>query len=80
MSTTATKKYRLVKRVKDEGFSVDDLHDYELSLLIGTRDFQFSVTSAENKVVLFEDYLPLFSGSAVPNSNTRCDLSASAGW
>ena len=50
-------KYTRVKRVKDEKFSIDELEEYSLTLQVGIRDLQFSVTDTQdNQVMCFEDY------------------------
>ncbi len=55
---TATKDYRLLKKIKDEKFDVDQLHHYNLNLLIGNRDFQLLVIDPrENRCLLLEDYI-----------------------
>lgn len=58
MSTaTDTSTYKLVKRIKDEKFSIDELEDYSLTLQVGIRDFQISVTDTQdNQVMGMEDY------------------------
>lgn len=56
MSTVAAKTHALVKRVKDSSFNIDELHNYTLSLMVGTRDFQLCITSHNNKLLLLEDY------------------------
>ncbi|MEP5613531.1 MAG: DUF3822 family protein [Cyclobacteriaceae bacterium] len=58
MSTaTDTSTYKLVKRVKDEKFSIDELEDYSLALQVGIRDFQVVVTDTQdNQVMSLEDY------------------------
>ncbi len=58
MSTaTDTSTYKLVKRVKDEKFSIDELEDYSLTLQVGIRDFQIAVTDTQdNQVMGLEDY------------------------
>jgi hypothetical protein len=58
LSATATKKdYRLVKKIKDDKFDVDELHQYILSLSVGIRDFQLCITnSTNNRVLLLEDF------------------------
>ena len=57
MSAT-TVSYKLVKKVKDSKFDVEDLHHYALSIQIGTRDFQLLVTdSRDNRVLLLEDFI-----------------------
>ena len=58
MSTaTDTSTYKLIKRVKDEKFSIDELEDYSLTLQVGIRDFQISVTDTQDSQVMsLEDY------------------------
>lgn len=57
MSGTDTSTYKLVQRVKDEKFSIDELEDYSLTLQVGIRDFQISVTDTQdNQVMSIEDY------------------------
>ncbi len=53
MSTEVQKPYRSLKRIKSDKFSIDDLHDYSLSLVIGTRDFLVSVVNRETSELLF---------------------------
>lgn len=58
MSTVAdTSTYKLVTRVKDEKFSIDELEDYSLTIQVGVRDFQICVTDTQdNQVMGLEDY------------------------
>ncbi len=57
MNTTAN-KYRLFKKIKEERFEVDDLHHYNLNLLLGTRDLQVAVTDTrDNRCMLVEDFI-----------------------
>lgn len=57
MDTAATSTFKLVKKIKDEKFDVDNLHHYSLSLQVGIRDFQLSVTDTrDNKCLILEDY------------------------
>ncbi len=57
MNKTAVNN-KLVKKIKDEKFDVMDLHHYNLSFQIGTRDFQLLVTdSRTNNALLLEDYI-----------------------
>jgi len=56
-TATDTSTYKLVKRVKDEKFSIDELEDYSLTLQVGIRDFQIGVTdNQDNQVMSLEDY------------------------
>lgn len=60
--------YRLLKKIKDEAFDVDNLHDYCLSIQIGIRDLQFCVIdTTNNKCLLIEDFVFL----EVRTINTR---------
>jgi len=49
--------HKLVRKIKDAKFNVDNLHLYNLLLLIGPRDFQLAVTDREsNQCLLLEEY------------------------
>ena len=67
MEIDTQKSFLLLHRVKGESFDILELHDYVLSLQIGVKDFQFCVTNASKKVVLFESY----SFENVKTVNTR---------
>jgi hypothetical protein len=54
---TPTVNYRLIKKIKDEKFDEENLHEYKLLLNIGTRDFQVFVISENNLALLLEDYV-----------------------
>lgn len=57
MQTTAL-QYKLIKKIKDERFDEEFLHDYHLLINIGTRDFQLLVVNpADNTVLLLEDFV-----------------------
>ena len=62
---TAALDYKLLKKIKDERFDVEDLHHYVLFLQIGVRDFQVCVVdSRSNQCLLLEDFiLPEVSSS-----------------
>ncbi len=63
---SATASYRLIKKIKDERFEEEALHDYHLILHIGIRDFQVLVIAGDQRVILLEDYvLPEISSSTV---------------
>jgi hypothetical protein len=49
--------HRLIKKIKDELFDEESLHEYQLFLHIGIRDFQVLVINEKNKVLLLEDYV-----------------------
>ena len=56
-AATDTSTYKLIKRVKDEKFSIDELEDYSLTLQVGIRDFQIAVTDTQDgQVMSLEDY------------------------
>lgn len=51
------KGYKLLKNIKDKDFDVDKLHQYNLHILTGNRDLQFTVTDSTNgQCLLLEDY------------------------
>ncbi|MEQ8811830.1 MAG: DUF3822 family protein [Imperialibacter sp.] len=54
---TLVANYKLLKKVKDAKFDVDDLHHYGLCLQVGIRDFQFCVIdNRDNRCLLYEDF------------------------
>jgi hypothetical protein len=55
---TAALNYKLIKKIKDERFDEDKIHQYELLIHIGTRDLQVAVMDpAEPRMLLLEDYV-----------------------
>ena len=51
------KEYKLLKKIKDKDFDVDNLHQYNLHILSGNRDLQFTVSdSLTGNCLLLEDY------------------------
>ncbi len=55
---TTTVNFKLVKKIKDDKFNIDDLHHYNLSIQVGTRDFQLLVTDGrKNNVLQLEDFI-----------------------
>lgn len=54
---TATASYKLIKKIKDERFDEEALHQYQLLLHIGVRDFQVLVIADDKRVLLLEDYV-----------------------
>ncbi len=57
MTTAKKPDYRLIKRVKDPKFEIDNLHHYTLVLQIGINDFQLCVVDGRsNGVLYFEDF------------------------
>lgn len=56
-TTTTSRTYKLVKRIKAGSFSKEKLPSYSLCLQIGIRDFQFSVVNKQTNSCLYvEDY------------------------
>jgi hypothetical protein len=50
--------YKLLKKIKDERFDEDNIHQYALFVNIGTRDFQLCVVDTqENRCLVLEDYV-----------------------
>lgn len=50
--------HKLIKKIKDERFDEDKIHQYALLINIGTRDFQVGVVDLEtNWFLLLEDYV-----------------------
>lgn len=57
MQATET-TYKLIKKIKDERFDEDKIHQYELLLNLGTRDFQVGIVDSEDeRFLLLEDYV-----------------------
>lgn len=57
MQTTSL-QYKLIKKVRDERFDEELIHQYHLLINIGTRDFQLAVVEPEEKLVLLmEDFV-----------------------
>ncbi len=54
--TTANKYFRRVRRIKSDKFSIDDLHEFTLSLMVGIRDFQICVTNPQGDILYLEDF------------------------
>lgn len=55
---TAVAQFKLIKKVKDEKFDLEKLHQYVLLVNSGARDFQVCVIDSEdNRVIFFEDYV-----------------------
>ncbi|MTI39367.1 DUF3822 family protein [Fulvivirga lutimaris] len=55
---TTTAGYKLIKKIKDAKFDVDQLHQYNLLLQVGVRDLQVSIIdSSSNRTLLLEDYV-----------------------
>ena len=53
----ATANYKLIKKVKDDRFDEELLHQYELLIQTGPKDFQLAVIDSEDKrILVLEDY------------------------
>lgn len=69
MQTTAL-QYKLIKKIKDERFDEELIHQYNLLLHIGTRDLQVLIVDAPtDRVVLLEDYV-------LPNIQSHTNLTS----
>ena len=56
--TSTAQGFKLIKKIKDEKFDVDHLHQYTLLLSLGARDFQVGVVeSSTGRFLLLEDYI-----------------------
>lgn len=53
---TATLNYKHIKKVKDDRFDDEQLHDHSLLIQTGPKDFQVAVVDSANRVMLLEDY------------------------
>lgn len=53
----ATLGYKLIRKIKDERFDEENLHQYSLLIQLGPRDFQACVVDESNVVLLLEDYV-----------------------
>ncbi len=54
---TATSKYKVIKKVKDDRFDEELLHQYDLLIQTGPKDFQLAVIdSKDNRILVLEDY------------------------
>ena len=57
MQTTAF-NYKLIKKIKDERFDEEFIHQYDLLLQLSTRDFQLLVVDPkDHKILLVEDFV-----------------------
>lgn len=55
---SAALKYKLIKKIKDERFDVDQINQYDLLIHVGTRDLQVGVVdTADNRLLLLEDFV-----------------------
>lgn len=57
MQSTA-QGFKLIKKIKDDRFDEENLHQYHLLVQLGVRDFQVAVIdSTDNRILFFEDYV-----------------------
>jgi hypothetical protein len=50
--------YKLIRKIKDDRFDEENLHQYRLLIQLGVRDFQIAVVAESDKRLLFfEDYV-----------------------
>ena len=55
---TANKDYKLFKKIKEDKFEVDQLHHYDLNLLLGNRDLQIAIVDKRsNRCLIVEDFI-----------------------
>lgn len=55
---SAALNYKLIKKIKDERFDVDQISRYDLLIHVGSRDLQLGIIEAtENKMLLLEDFV-----------------------
>lgn len=54
---SAVQSYKLIKKIKDEKFDVDQLHQYCLFIHLSVRDLQIGIVDNQNRYVFFEDYI-----------------------
>ncbi len=50
--------YKLIKKIKDDRFDEENLHQYRLLIQLGVRDFQIAVVAeSDHRLLFFEDYV-----------------------
>ena len=50
--------YKLIKKIKDDRFDEDNIHQYDLLIQFGVRDLQITIVDCtDNRVLFFEDYV-----------------------
>lgn len=55
---SANANYKLIKKIKDDRFDEDKLHQYRLLVQLGVRDFQVAVVAeGDKRLLFFEDYI-----------------------
>lgn len=53
---TIAANYKLIKKIKDDRFDDEQLHDHTLLIQTGAKDFQLGVIDSENRLMLLEDF------------------------
>lgn len=57
MQITAS-NYKLIKKIKDDRFDEEKLHQYRLLIQLGVRDFQVAVVAeSDHRLLFFEDFV-----------------------
>ncbi|MBL7870716.1 MAG: DUF3822 family protein [Cyclobacteriaceae bacterium] len=57
MQSTA-QGFKLIKKIKDDRFDEEKLHQYELLIQLGVRDLQIGIIDTQdNRILFFEDYV-----------------------
>ena len=50
--------YKLIKKIKDDRFDEDNIHQYDLLVQLSVRDFQIGIVDcSDGRVLFFEDYV-----------------------
>ncbi len=50
--------YKLIKKIKDDRFDEENIHQYDLLIQLSVRDFQIGIVdSSDGRVLFFEDYV-----------------------
>jgi hypothetical protein len=50
--------YKLIRKIKDDRFDEESLHQYRLLIQLGARDFQVAVVAeSDHRLLFFEDYV-----------------------
>ncbi len=50
--------FKLIKKIKDDRFDEEKLHQYELLIQLGIRDLQIGIVDTQdNRILFFEDYV-----------------------
>ncbi len=55
---STTVGYKLIKKIRDDRFDEDNIHQYDLLIQFGVRDLQLGIVdSTDNRFLFFEDYV-----------------------